>query len=53
MSMAHDVYDTSALIIIFPERERGKYHNLGTSVVNIVCHGHEYNILFITVELVN
>ena len=22
----------------------GKYPNLGTSVVNIVCHGHEYNI---------
>ena len=29
------------------------YHNLGTSVVNIVCHGHEFNILFITVELLN
>ena len=37
----------------FSERERGKYHNLGTSVVNIVCHGHECNILFITVELLN
>ena len=37
----------------FPERELGKYHNLGMSVVNIVCHGHEYNILFITVELLN
>ena len=29
------------------------YHNLGTSVINIVCHGHECNILFITVELLN
>ena len=48
-SMTDDVYDTSAKIIIFPERERGKYHNLGTSVVNIVCCVHECNILFITV----
>ena len=29
-------------------RARLKYHNLGTSVVNIVSHGHECNILFIT-----
>ena len=29
------------------------YHIIGTSVVNIVCHGHECNILFITVELLN
>ena len=50
VSMTDDVYDTSAYIIIFPERERVKYHNLGTSVINIVCHGHECNILFITVE---
>ena len=27
--------------------------HLGTSVVNIVCHGHECNILFITIELIN
>ena len=53
MSMTHDVYDTGAYIIIFPERERRKYHKLGTSVVNIVCHGYECNILFITVELLN
>ena len=33
------------------EREQGKY-NLGTCVVNI-CYGHECNILFITVELLN
>ena len=53
MSMTDDVYDTSAYIIIFLERERGKYYNLGMIVVNIVCHGHECNILFITVKLLN
>ena len=31
---------------------RGKYHNLGTSVVNIVSDGHQCNILF-TMELLN
>ena len=53
VSMTEDVYDTSAYIIIFPKIERGKSCNLDTSVVNIVCHGHECNILFITVELLN
>ena len=53
MSTTDDVCDTSAYIIIFPEREQGKYHNLGTSVVKIVCHGHKSNILFITVVLLN
>ena len=28
-------------------------HNLGMIVLNCVCHGHECNILFITVELLN
>ena len=53
MSMTDDVYDTSAYIIIYLERQRGNYHNVGTNVVNIVCHGHECDILFITVELFN
>ena len=53
VSMTDDVYDTVVLIIIFPGRDRGKYHNLGPSVVNIVCHGQGCNILFITVELLN
>ena len=44
--MTADVYDTTAYIIIFPELERVKYHNLGTSVVNIVCHGHECNNVY-------
>ena len=30
-----------------------KFHNFGMSVVNIVCHEHECNILFIAVELLN
>ena len=34
--------------MIFPERERGKYDNLGTHVVNIVCHGHKCNILYVS-----
>ena len=37
----------------FPKQELGKYHNLGTSVVNIICHGHECNIMFITIDLLN
>ena len=42
------IEDITFVSIIFPERERGKYHNLGTSVVNIEC-----NIMFINVELLN
>ena len=32
---------------------RARNHNLDTNVVNIVSHGHECNILFICVELLN
>ena len=44
--MTDDVYDTRAKIKIFPSLSLGKYDNLGTRVVNIVCHGHKCNILY-------
>ena len=48
VSMTDNVYDIQCL-----RHKLLDYHNLGTSVVNIVCHGHKCNILFITVELLN
>ena len=33
--------------MIFPSLLLRKYDNLGTCVVNIVCHGHKCNILYI------
>ena len=34
--------------MICPSLSLGKYDNLGTRVVNIVCHGHKCNILYIS-----
>ena len=33
--------------MIFPSHSLGKYDNLGTRVVNIVCHGYKCNILYL------
>ena len=34
--------------MIFPMLSLEKYDNLGTRVVNIICHGHKCNILYIS-----
>ena len=54
LSMTDNVYDVCLDYYISQVRAEGNIIiNLGTSVVNVVCHGHECNILFITVELLN
>ena len=47
VSMTGDVYDIYSSFIAFPSLLLRKYDNLGTRVINIICHGHSYNILYI------